>query len=74
LQEKPLSTSRGNTGRTRVFKKESPNGKLTVYLGKRNFVDHINIVDPVDDPSKLSLLHHTSTRAGGHREGLWCGL
>ncbi|XP_040820215.1 beta-arrestin-1 isoform X1 [Ochotona curzoniae] len=31
-----------------VFKKASPNGKLTVYLGKRDFVDHIDLVDPVD--------------------------
>ncbi|KAF4086106.1 hypothetical protein AMELA_G00102970 [Ameiurus melas] len=33
---------------TRVFKKASPNGKLTVYLGKRDFVDHVDIVEPVD--------------------------
>ncbi|KAF5292965.1 hypothetical protein FQR65_LT11082 [Abscondita terminalis] len=33
---------------TRVFKKSSPNGKITVYLGKRDFVDHISHVDPVD--------------------------
>ncbi|KAM9767290.1 beta-arrestin-1 isoform 2-T2 [Dama dama] len=33
---------------TRVFKKASPNGKLTVYLGKRDFVDHIDLVEPVD--------------------------
>ncbi|KAJ7320461.1 hypothetical protein JRQ81_019972 [Phrynocephalus forsythii] len=32
----------------RVFKKASPNSKLTVYLGKRDFVDHIDVVDPVD--------------------------
>ncbi|XP_013930153.1 PREDICTED: phosrestin-2-like, partial [Thamnophis sirtalis] len=32
----------------RVFKKASPNAKLTVYLGKRDFVDHIDLVDPVD--------------------------
>ncbi|MGH0187945.1 UNVERIFIED_CONTAM: hypothetical protein FKN15_027484 [Acipenser sinensis] len=30
-----------------VFKKASPNGKLTVYLGKRDFVDHVDIVEPV---------------------------
>uniref|UniRef100_G1TRI5 Beta-arrestin-1 n=1 Tax=Oryctolagus cuniculus TaxID=9986 RepID=G1TRI5_RABIT len=35
-------------GGTGVFKKASPNGKLTVYLGKRDFVDHIDLVDPVD--------------------------
>ncbi|XP_040308880.1 beta-arrestin-2 [Herpailurus yagouaroundi] len=33
---------------TRVFKKSSPNCKLTVYLGKRDFVDHLDRVDPVD--------------------------
>ncbi|XP_037076002.1 arrestin homolog [Pollicipes pollicipes] len=32
----------------KVFKKSSPNGKLTIYLGKRDFVDHISTVDPVD--------------------------
>jgi len=35
---------------TRVFKKGSPNGKITVYLGKRDFVDHpidgVVLVDP----------------------------
>lgn len=32
----------------RVFKKSSSNGKITVYLGKRDFVDHISNVDPID--------------------------
>lgn len=31
-----------------MFKKASPNGKLTVYLGKRDFVDHVDHVEPVD--------------------------
>ena len=31
----------------RVFKKSSSNGKITVYLGKRDFVDHITNVDPI---------------------------
>jgi len=31
-----------------VFKKGSPNGKITVYLGKRDFVDHVTHVDPID--------------------------
>jgi arrestin-1 len=31
----------------RVFKKQSPNAKLTLYLGKRDFVDHISGVEPV---------------------------
>lgn len=33
---------------TRVFKKASPNGKLTVYLGKRDFVDQVEHVEAVD--------------------------
>ncbi|CAG02160.1 unnamed protein product, partial [Tetraodon nigroviridis] len=32
----------------RVFKKASPNGKLTVYLGKRDFVDRVDQVESVD--------------------------
>ncbi|XP_037083417.1 arrestin homolog [Pollicipes pollicipes] len=32
----------------KVFKKSSPNGKLTVYLGRRDFVDHLDHTDPVD--------------------------
>ncbi|XP_011503646.1 PREDICTED: beta-arrestin-1 isoform X3 [Ceratosolen solmsi marchali] len=33
---------------TRVFKKCSPNGKITVYIAKRDFVDHISHVDPIE--------------------------
>ncbi|XP_052214791.1 beta-arrestin-1-like isoform X2 [Dreissena polymorpha] len=33
---------------TRVFKKSSPNGKVTVYLGKRDFIDHLTHIDPID--------------------------
>ncbi|XP_046391245.1 arrestin homolog [Ischnura elegans] len=32
----------------KVFKKTTPNGKLTVYLGKRDFLDHLDHVDPID--------------------------
>ena len=32
----------------RVFKKASPNGKITVYLGRRDFIDHVTESDPVD--------------------------
>ncbi|XP_023656420.1 beta-arrestin-1-like [Paramormyrops kingsleyae] len=46
LSGTPILTM-GDKG-TRVFKKASPNGKLTVYLGKRDFVDHVDLVDPVD--------------------------
>uniref|UniRef100_A0AAY4BRP2 Arrestin C-terminal-like domain-containing protein n=1 Tax=Denticeps clupeoides TaxID=299321 RepID=A0AAY4BRP2_9TELE len=38
----------GDKAGTRVFKKSSPNCKVTVYLGKRDFVDHLDRVDPVD--------------------------
>uniref|UniRef100_UPI00398ECB6B arrestin-C-like n=1 Tax=Pristiophorus japonicus TaxID=55135 RepID=UPI00398ECB6B len=31
-----------------VFKKTSSNEKLSLYLGKRDFVDHVDTVDPVD--------------------------
>ncbi|KAH9284683.1 Beta-arrestin-1 [Echinococcus granulosus] len=33
---------------TRIFKKSTPNGKVTVYLGKRDFVDHLTHVDPIE--------------------------
>ncbi|XP_051878288.1 beta-arrestin-1-like [Pristis pectinata] len=36
------------SSRARVFKKTSPNQKLSLYLGKRDFVDHIDKVDPID--------------------------
>uniref|UniRef100_A0A8I6A2I4 Beta-arrestin-1 n=1 Tax=Rattus norvegicus TaxID=10116 RepID=A0A8I6A2I4_RAT len=39
----------------RMFNKACPNGKLTVYLGKQNFVVHIHLVNPVDD---LVLVHN----------------
>ena len=32
----------------KVFKKTAPNGKLTVYLGKRDFIDHVDYCDPND--------------------------
>jgi len=31
-----------------VFKKSTPNGKVTVYIGKRDFFDHIEYCEPVD--------------------------
>ncbi|XP_067903078.1 arrestin-C-like [Heterodontus francisci] len=31
-----------------VFRKTSANEKLSLYLGKRDFVDHVNTVDPID--------------------------
>ncbi|XP_077401467.1 arrestin red cell-like [Vanacampus margaritifer] len=38
----------GDKEGTRVFKKTSPNCKLSVYLGKRDFIDHLDHVDTVD--------------------------
>lgn len=32
----------------KVYKKTAPNGKLTVYLGKRDFVDDLDRVEPID--------------------------
>jgi arrestin-2 len=32
----------------KVFKKTTPNGKVTVYLGKRDFIDHLESCDPID--------------------------
>lgn len=41
----------------RVFKKSSSNGKITVYLGKRDFVDHITHVDPIGKLSNYPIGH-----------------
>ncbi|XP_019952647.1 arrestin 3a, retinal (X-arrestin) [Paralichthys olivaceus] len=38
----------------KVFKKTSGNGGLTLYLGKRDYVDHMNKVDTVDGVVKLN--------------------
>lgn len=37
----------------KVFKKSSGNGGLTLYLGKRDYVDHVDKVDRVDGVVKL---------------------
>ena len=37
----------------RVFKKSSLNGKVTIYLGRRDFVDHVTSSDPVDGVLKI---------------------
>uniref|UniRef100_A0A8C1K5G8 Arrestin-C n=1 Tax=Cyprinus carpio TaxID=7962 RepID=A0A8C1K5G8_CYPCA len=37
----------------RVFKKTSGNGQLTLYLGKRDYVDHVDSVDPVEGVLKI---------------------
>ncbi|XP_071762304.1 arrestin 3a, retinal (X-arrestin) [Centroberyx gerrardi] len=37
----------------KVFKKTSGNGGLTLYLGKRDYIDHVDSVDTVDGVVKL---------------------
>lgn len=32
----------------KVYKKSSPNNKVHLYMGKRDFVDHISAVEPID--------------------------
>lgn len=32
----------------KVFKKTTPNGKVTFYLGRRDFIDHLDYCDPID--------------------------
>jgi len=32
----------------KVFKKTAPNGKITVYLGRRDFIDNTQVTEPVD--------------------------
>ncbi|KAK2586142.1 hypothetical protein KPH14_001412 [Odynerus spinipes] len=32
----------------KVFKKCSPNGKISLYLGKRDFIDYLSGVEPID--------------------------
>ncbi|XP_057677651.1 arrestin-C-like [Corythoichthys intestinalis] len=41
------------TDMSKVFKKTSGNGGLTLYLGKRDYVDHVTSVDQVDGVVKL---------------------
>ena len=42
------STSTATMGVVRVYKKQSANGKLTVYLGSRDFGDHGSFCDQVE--------------------------
>ncbi|XP_062393496.1 arrestin-C-like [Sardina pilchardus] len=37
----------------RVFKKASRNGQLVLYLGSRDFVDHVDSVDPIEGVLKF---------------------
>ncbi|KAH7710274.1 CRE-ARR-1 protein, partial [Aphelenchoides avenae] len=44
-----------------VFKKTSPNGKITTYLGKRDFLDRGTAVDLIDG---MVLIDEDYVRAG----------
>ena len=50
----------------RVYKKSSLNGKITVYLGKRDFVDHIAYVDPIDGVVLIDREYVKDKRVFGH--------
>lgn len=40
----------------KVFKKCSPNGKVTIYMGKRDFVDHVSGVEPIGANRSFSVV------------------
>lgn len=50
----------------RVFKKSTSNGKITVYLGKRDFVDHITHVDPIDGVVLIDPYYVKDLKVYGH--------
>uniref|UniRef100_A0A5F8H329 Uncharacterized protein n=1 Tax=Monodelphis domestica TaxID=13616 RepID=A0A5F8H329_MONDO len=62
LAGRTAARTMGEKAGTRVFKKSSPNCKLTVYLGKRDFVDHLDRVDPVGAKRRSRL--YRGTRQG----------
>lgn len=39
----------------KVFKKCAPNGKLTLYMGRRDFVDYISAVEPIGKIMKFQV-------------------
>ncbi|XP_072033471.1 beta-arrestin-1-like isoform X2 [Amphiura filiformis] len=44
-EKKKEEDERPQSPAPRVFKKSSPNGKITTYLGKRDFIDHLQSID-----------------------------
>lgn len=50
----------------RVYKKSSLNGKITVYVGKRDFVDHIAYVDPIDGVVLIDRNYIKDRKVFGH--------
>jgi len=51
---------------TRVFKKSSANGRITVYLGKRDFVGHADTVDPIDGVILVDRGYVKDSKVFGH--------
>ncbi|KAF6201061.1 hypothetical protein GE061_005508 [Apolygus lucorum] len=49
----------------KVFKKIAPNGKVTVYLGKRDFVDHVSAVEPIDGVALIDSSYLTDRKLFG---------
>lgn len=52
----------------KVYKKCSPNGKLAVYLGKRDFIDYLSGTEPVDGVVLINPDYVDSGRK------VWCQL
>ncbi|XP_011644747.1 phosrestin-2 [Pogonomyrmex barbatus] len=52
----------------KVYKKCSPNGKLTVYLGKRDFIDYLSGTEPIDGVVLISPEYVDNDRK------VWCQL
>ncbi|KAG8144346.1 hypothetical protein E2320_012871, partial [Naja naja] len=64
-----------------VYKKTCPNEKLSIYLGKRDFVDHVESVEPVDgvvllDPETMAtnLPCSITLQPGADDTGKSCGV
>ncbi|TPP62427.1 Beta-arrestin-1 [Fasciola gigantica] len=57
---------------TRIFKKSTPNGKLTIYLGKRDFSDHLSHVDPVEGVVLLDPEYVKDRKVFIHLLGAFC--
>jgi beta-arrestin len=64
--ETPVNDDNSKRPGTRVFKKSSPNGKITVYLGKRDFVDHLTHVDPIDGVVLIDADYVKDRKVFGH--------
>ncbi|KMQ95405.1 arrestin-like protein [Lasius niger] len=52
----------------KVYKKCSPNGKLAVYLGKRDFIDYLSGTEPIDG---IVLVNQDYVDSG---RKIWCQL